>query len=433
MKAPLRAALALVLSAAIGLPASGGCCDDFWGCAAAVATAGLSCAAAVDEIAALFRKTVSQRDATTAAYNAQLNAIVEDLKGQLSAIDVEIKTLLQQIDAAQAGGDKILHEDADTIRATLAIREGAALKVAAPPAPSEVGKIKTTPGSGPSRGAYEYVVADAAALKALQSDTSLAALRQRLDELAREKKLLIDKINAKEASILGIEIAATEAAKVAYSVDFLKPINDVIAALEAALADPSKIVGLATSAANLINDAVKGLGVVVDRALGVEDTGNAALASLGAPVNQLRNVAAEAAAILAKMEKMTALKTVAERRALAANAPASPTPAPSAARKLRSHAAFAGKARTLAADLAALKPGVLRLAQPPAAVNVSPFRQTLAGPFDGFYLGKPPADAKRKRDELIAEARRRFASDPKTLAAVLGYLDDEARARGVPL
>jgi hypothetical protein len=39
---------------------------------------------------------------------------------------------------------------------------------------------------------------------------------------------------------------------------------------------------------------------------------------------------------------------------------------------------------------------------------------------------------KRKRDELLAEARRRFASDPKTLLAVEWMLNDEARARGVP-
>jgi len=427
------------------MPAWAGCCDDFWSCAGAVATAGLSCTlqAAWDDIQAQLRKTVSQRDATTAAYNAQLQAVVADLTGQLAAIDAEIKTLLQQIDAAQNGGDKILHEDADMIRASLAIRNGAALKVAAPPAPSAVSKPKTTerigaaatPASGSSRGASEYLVADAAALKALQSDTSLAALRQRLDELAREKKLLATKIIAKEAQIEGTELAgAVKAAKDDYAGNFLKPINDVIAALEAALADPSKIVGLATAAANLIADAVKGLGLVVDRALGsVEDTGNAALASLVAPVNELRKLAAEAAAILAKMEKMTALKTVAERRALAANAPAAPTPAPTALRKLKSHAAFAGKARTLASDLAALKPGVLRLAQPPVTVNVAPFRQRLSGEFDGYFRGKSPADAKKKLAELTAEGRRRFASDPKTLAAVEKLLNAEARARGVPL
>jgi hypothetical protein len=436
-----RSILALLLAAAIGMPASAGCCDDFWSCAGAVATAGLSCAvqAAVDEIRALIRKTVSQREAATAAYDAQLQAVIDDLRGQLAAIDAEIKTLLQQIDAARAGGDKILHEDAEQIRATLAVRAGTAPKVAAPPAPSSVGRIKTTerigaaatPASGPAPG---YLAADAAALKALQSDTSLAALRQRLEELAREKKLLVAKITATAASIAGAEMAAAEAAKNAYASDFLKPVNDVIAKLEAALANPSKIGDLATAAANLIATAVKGLEVVVDRALGgVEDTGNAALASLVAPLNELRKLAAEAAAILAKMEKMTALRTAAERRALAANAPVSPTPVASAARKLKSHAAFAVKARTLAADLAALKPGVLRLAQPPATVNVAPFRQRLSSEFDGYFRGKSPSDAKKKLGELSAEARRRFASDPKTLAAVERLLNDEARARGVPI
>ena len=439
-----RSVLALLLAAAIGMPASASCCDDFLTCARAVATVGLSCAeeAALDDIKALERKIAAQRDATTAAYLAQLQAVVDDLKGQLAAIDAEIKVFLQQIEAAQAGGDKILHEDAAQIRATLAIRAGAALKVAATPAPSSVGKIKTTERigagaaspSGPSPSLTKFSALDAAALKALQSDTSLAALRQRLDELARAKELLIAKIVAKEASIVGTEMAAAEVAKAAYADNFLKPVNDVIAALEAALPDPSKIVGLAAAAANLINAAVKGLEVVVGRALGaVEDTGDAALASLVAPVNELRKLGSEAAAILARMEKMTALKSAAERRALAANAAASPTPVPTAARKLKSHGAFAGTARTLAADLAGLKPGVLRLAQPPAAVNVAPFRQRLSGEFDGYFRGKSASDAKKKLGDLTAEARRRFASDPKTLAAVEKLLNDEARARGVPV
>jgi small-conductance mechanosensitive channel len=429
--------------AAIGFPAGAGCCDDLWSCAGAVVSGGLSCAvqAALDDLRSLLRKITDQRDATTTAYNGQLQAIVDDFRAQLAALDAQIKALDKQIEAAQAGGDKILHEDSDLIRASLEIH-AAALKITATPAPSAASRLKTTeripaaaaPAPGPASGATRFATLDTASLKALQSDTSLPTLRQRLDELVREKNKLVAKIVAKESEIMGAEMAAEKAAQDAYASNFLRPIDDVIVSLEAALKDPSKIGGLAIAAANLVADAAKGLEVLFNRALGaVEDTGNAVLVSIVAPVNELEKLAAEATGILAKMEKMTALKTAAERRAFVANAPSSPTPIPSTARKLKSHAGFAGKAQTLATNLAGLRPGVLRLGQPPATVNVAPFRQRLSGEFDGYFRGKSPADAKKKLAELTAEARRRFASDPKTLAAVEKLLNDEARARGVPI
>ena len=67
------------------------------------------------------------------------------------------------------------------------------------------------------------------------------------------------------------------------------------------------------------------------------------------------------------------------------------------------------------------------------SVDVSAYRPRLASEFDGYFRGKSPADGRKKLADLTAEARRRFASDPKTLAAVLNLLNAEARARGVPL
>ena len=56
--------------------------------------------------------------------------------------------------------------------------------------------------------------------------------------------------------------------------------------------------------------------------------------------------------------------------------------------------------------------------------DVVPFRTRVGSDLDAMFLGKSPADQRKKRDELLAEARRRYASDPKTLQAVGALLFD---------
>ncbi len=229
-------------------------------------------------------------------------------------------------------------------------------------------------------------------------------------------------------------LAATQAAQDAYVSKFLKPLDDFLALLQQFLSHPLDFKGLGQSGETLFNDAFPIVEGLADRAeKQIVQVGDDALLTLHDPVEGLRKLAADAQNILDTMKKMTTLKTATERHTLAVNAVVPPAPTPSPLRKITRSATLTAKAKTLGAGLAALKPDVLRLAQPPATLNVAPFRQQLAGQFDGFYRGKSPADAKKKRDELIAEARRRFASDPKTLAAVEKLLNDEARARGVPL
>jgi hypothetical protein len=101
--------------------------------------------------------------------------------------------------------------------------------------------------------------------------------------------------------------------------------------------------------------------------------------------------------------------------------------------RLRASVALGAASRKVPPRFTALRPELQKLSQMKATADVSRFRPRLAGDLDGFFRGKTPADGKKKLAELTAEARRRFASDPKTLAAVEKLLSDEARARGVPL
>ncbi len=441
MKGPGRVAFALVLAVAIGLPVSGGCCDDFWGCAETVATAGLSCAAqaALASLRDLIKKIGDQRDSTTAEYEARMKAAIDETNGQLAVVDVEIKKLVESIDKACAAGDNIQHEGAEAIRAALIARQP--LATAASPTPSGASRLKTTErigdsttagGTAPST-ASEFAGLSVSALQSLHSDPSLAALQRRLDDLKRRKEEIVAKIRKMEASAEGRMLGATQAAQDAYASQFLKPVDDFLAFLQQFLTDPLNLPALGNAELKLFGDTaiVEGL---ADRAENqIYQVGDDAFLTLHDPVEGLRKLAADAQHILDTMKKMATLETATERQTLAITDVAPPAPTPSQVRKIERSSRLAGRKKTLGAGFATLKPEALRLAQPHVTPNVAPFRQQLAGQFDGFYRGKSPADAKKKRDELVAEARRRFAFDPKTLAAVEKLLNDEARARGVPL
>ena len=49
--------------------------------------------------------------------------------------------------------------------------------------------------------------------------------------------------------------------------------------------------------------------------------------------------------------------------------------------------------------------------------------------FDSFFKGKNRMEAENKRNELLAEARRRFAQDPATLQKVEALIQQEAGNR----
>ncbi len=465
MKGLLRAALSLVLVIAIASPAAGGCCDDFWSCAGAIATGGLSCAAqaALAALQALIQQTISARDAMTQKYEAQLQATLDELTVQIAQIKEEIQRLDQQIDKAVADGEKISHADQDSIRASLASvsasarlgptpthtpsKSGATLKTAEKVGAASPSASSTLAGSGPQNltglstpagtASSTFAGMSAAALQALQSDPSIAYLQQRLDDLKKHKDALVDQIRHKEADAMALEMNAATAtadqARAAYAAQILKPINDVLAWLQAALANPLSAGSVVTSAMALLGDAAQGVENLARRFVGaLEQAGNASLSAAQPQVDELQKVAAEAQSVLAEMQKMTALRTALERQALARNLP-SPASTPSSLRRLKSSAPLADRARTLGAGLAALKPQFQKFEKTRGAVDVGPFRPQLARQFDGYFRGKAPADARKTLADLILEARRRYASDPKTLAAVEKLLNDEARARGVPL
>jgi hypothetical protein len=437
----LRAALALVLIAALGGPAEAGCCDDLLSCAATVVTSGVSCAIelALDAVRSLIRKVQDNRSATSAAYLGGLEATFSEMRAELARLDQEIKAAVREIDEAWNDADKIVKEDADSIRTKLAeakvhaaIAASGGVKTSRNIQPASAPPAPTQPPAAVHGRALSAV--GMAMLTALASDNSLATLRHRIELLKQRKAALVVSINNTEAQMLGIEITAAEAARASLRNDFLKPVDDLLASLIAALSNPLNAPGLVVAAVGLLDGALDGFqsraGPLADAAAQAADR---AVAKKTPPTQEMQKLAEDARKTLAAMRKALAYQAV-DRQAVVRGLGVLPVSTPSAisqTARLRASVAFKTSLANVSPRFAALKPEFQRLSQVKRTVDVSPFRQRLAGEFDGFYRGKPQADAKKKHAELLAEARRRFASDPKTLAAVEKMLNDEARARGV--
>jgi hypothetical protein len=67
-------------------------------------------------------------------------------------------------------------------------------------------------------------------------------------------------------------------------------------------------------------------------------------------------------------------------------------------------------------------------AQSPSVVQV--YRGNVSRQLDGYFAGKSPAGVADQRDQLVAQARTRFAKDPKTENGVISLITSEAAKHG---
>ncbi|MGH6684841.1 MAG: hypothetical protein ACRECA_13150, partial [Pseudolabrys sp.] len=58
------------------------------------------------------------------------------------------------------------------------------------------------------------------------------------------------------------------------------------------------------------------------------------------------------------------------------------------------------------------------------------YRTNTTHQLDSYFAGKTPAALASERDQLVAQARTRFAKDPKTQNGVIGLINEEAQKQG---
>jgi predicted secreted protein len=144
--------------------------------------------------------------------------------------------------------------------------------------------------------------------------------------------------------------------------------------------------------------------------------------------DEARAHAQKARTLLAKLEKMVRLETLLERQAVF-NAPLlATTPAPSVRARMLAPARLAGFTKSLRQRVGTLRTDAQKLTLV-RAPDVTPFRAKVSADFAAQFKGKSAAAAAATRDSLLAEARRRFAADPKTLAGVEKLITDASKVR----
>ena len=62
----------------------------------------------------------------------------------------------------------------------------------------------------------------------------------------------------------------------------------------------------------------------------------------------------------------------------------------------------------------------------PPRVDAS-FQQRVDQELSAKFRGKSPAEIQKEKQQLVDDARKRFASDPTTLKKVLAYLESHAK------
>jgi hypothetical protein len=421
-----RASLAVGLSLGVlSLPVRA-CCDDFLSCAAAVATGGLSCAAeaAIKAVEGLIDSLQQHQTDTTHQMNAVLDAQMSDCRAQLAEFDARFKQNVARIEKAnQDAGNATVDDTTKPGTSQLAVANGTSVATKAKPkVKNSVASSLSSSGGQTSRQAEFEASPTAGILRA-----ELAAI------VARQKQSAVELAEESEQA----QVAAQEAqarARVVMADNVFTPLVKAIRLCEDALSHPWDIDQDWQDAAGLLKLAEDGFEFIAVQMMRQTADEVAAASHVPEPVvDHSEKEAQRAEAIAGALHRMTAVPAEADRAAIAQKLdeaePKSVSFKPGTPRQFSAkmqttlQATFTKRSAQLHKQFAAMPK--------PATKDTTAFRQKISGDFDTYFKGVTPAAGRKKREELIAEAKIRYAKDPDTLKALVNYLREEASARGV--
>ncbi len=429
-----RSAWAILLSFSLIYSPVAACCDDFWSCAAAIATSGLTCAAEV--ALGLLRSTIEKAQVVRTDVNdetlAELKLQVVQLQTELKLVDEQLNEASREIDQVGKEADRLVGRMFFDGSATAAGATG--VSSGAPEKTGVATSAKITAAKSTSGGALKPMAPPSPDATIL--DDSLARLKKLIDEIRQQKAALVAAVveKEKEASLRGTQETVRVEGVARNSV--LQPLDDMIVALQKAAASPANIPDLVTQTLILLDTVWKGFDTAVVDALSASHD-NLIVAAQGPAVAlvHLQDAAQEAGNLLAALRQAVSLKNELERTTLVNNlrykVATAPAPVKAALGKPSLSPAFVAASAASATRYASLKSELRQLSLPLRTVDVSAFRAQMVSQFDRYFKGGSAAAAKQNRDELLAEARARFAKDPQTLHAVEKLLVSEASSRGV--
>jgi hypothetical protein len=431
------------------------CCSSVWDCMATVASQGLTCVVQI-HIAALhvlIEKVQRERADKRQAFYERMAAAEQEAAEKLRDEQRKADKAVNDLEQASAESRKMIQEDGIQLQLALQKPLSQQSTTSATPqqpsssttknttaAPRSGAVIRQSPGTAPAPAqnpppqAYSAMV-NQAALRELANDNSLSSMHKQIEEEHRRgaearRRLLEQKEKAKKA----MEQSQTAAGRV-FEDSFLARIDQLLRSLIEALNNPLRTPKILEAAVGILDGIIAGYDNEVTPAVDKDSAvKRAGIVAAQRPAAEAQKHAETARIILVEMRRSARLKTVAERRQALTQLNATVSSAASARVEsmvyLQASEQMRSAMKKSSADLRLLRPEVQRLKSAPAP-DLKPIRASVGQSFDQFFKGKTPAEARKTRDALLAEARRRFVGDPKLLASVETLIFNEAKARGV--
>jgi len=434
-------------SLTVGGVARAGCCDDFWGCAATVCTGGLSCE--IEQTIATVQALASAVQTFASSLSGQTNDTVTQAQAGVVQAASDMGQVRQQSVAALAQAAQSAHDIAGPKRSMMMMGTAGNVhpvnQAVAPANAPHSTMMANRPAGSEAMLATEHPADPASAADALsRADTYVHDLQTKGGSLA--------------APIAQAETAAVSAAN--RHVSIAAQISSALAgaplqALEGMLSDllshPERIFDPSAEIdAQLasITSQIPALLTRIFTEVTQEAMGN--LNAVANPLQQLQDSAEGGSAVTAAMKKLSDAGTQGNLDALNHLLPAVP---PLTARLTATHiftppSGIVGHHELVSAAIARVEPAKLPIfVQRKAAIDDLNVRwqgikakakvqipvdvatsQKVDHDMTAKFAGKSAADREKTKQELLNEAAKRFANEPKTLEKIRQYI--EAHAKG---
>jgi hypothetical protein len=448
-----------------------GCCDDFWGCAAAIATDGLSCVVEglIDTVNNLVHKVSNLRN--------QINGMSNDAahKAQQAVIDAadslrgETQNALDQQNQAHNRAIQVVNDEtapgvlrSKTQPAGKTAANGASVGTANQPAgQNKVGNNATArnanvpaPASNSPRitGATGVMApalrpADPAEIQEEEKQALKEVEKQQAASEARGNNINAMANKAKNQAANGVNVGLNLASKLAVA-----PLDGVANWLKDLLAHPDKIFDPTSIIDSEVDTVMNDLSSTLDQvANAVTSDANRTMQSAQSDYDEVQLEKAREELMAEKMEVLHRDRTQAALEDLYKLVPP-PRMNHAAVQGVAASAGIGsarvpfnailarisiGRQRAVAVPKQRIQEVQMQVAQLKAirfqARNIRgslpTYQRTFSQKMDGYLAGKSTADLDRRRDQLIAEARAHFAGDPRTRDAVIKLLTAEAGRR----
>jgi hypothetical protein len=441
-------ALALVSSIGLADVARAGCCDDFWSCLGAVATAGVSCQVqgiidSVNAMKQLVETVTNDLRTRTGDVIGQAQRAVNDAANDLKVVREQSMTAVQK--AAERA-----HELANPPRAmTLA---GPGVAAVGKPAGAGVATPALPAGAAPAAGVQAAAGVQVAAPAAKPADAkAIQDAFARADAYVQDLKA---KASAPHNDVANAEKAALEAAarhiRTAQQISLdiaLAPLNLLRDSLLDLLTHPERLFDPSAQIEADIQRITAEVPALLDR-IANEVTKEAmdGLDRVKGNLQQLQDSAAAGGSVVDAMQKVSTSRLQSDLDALERLVPR-PPPAGGGMRAVAFPIGISVNRQAIMTAFARTEPGKLPLViqhraavtdlasrwqsikvriKAPAQIETASV-QRVDRDLGQMFAGKQKVDIDKKKQELLEEARKRFARDPKTLEKVQRYIEAHAK------